>query len=77
MMNSVLRGAEAFAGVYLDDIFIYSETWEDHLYHLKDIFQRLEDAHLTVKLKKCVFAAEDCVYLRYRIRKMRSEAGGQ
>ena len=67
MMDSVLRGTEAFAGVYLDDIVIYSKTWQDYLNHLREVFQRLEEAHLTVKLKKCVFAAEDCVYLGYRI----------
>ena len=67
MMDSVLRGTEAFAGVYLDDIVIYSKTWQDHLTHLRDVFQRLEDAHLTVNMKKCVFGVEDCVYLGYRI----------
>ena len=69
MMDSVLRGTEAFAVVYLDDIVIYSKTLQDHLTHLRDVFQRLEDAHLTVKMKKCVFRAEDCVYLGYRIGK--------
>ena len=59
-MDFVLRG-------YLDNIVIYSKAWEDHLNHLKDMFQWLEDAHLTVKMKRCVFAAEDCVYLGYRI----------
>ena len=67
MMDSVLMGTEAFAGVYLDDIVIYCKTWQDHLAHLRVVFQRLEDAHLTVKMKKCVFGAEDFVYLGYRI----------
>ena len=39
MMDSVLRGTEAFAGVYLDDIVIYSKTWQDHLTHLRTVFQ--------------------------------------
>ena len=69
MMDSVLRGTEAFAGVYLDDIAIHSRTWHDHLNHLRKIFQGLKDAHLTVKMKKCVFAAEGCVYLGYQIGK--------
>ena len=67
LMDSVLRGTDAFAGVYLDDIVIYSKTWEDHLHHSRDVFNRLEEAHLTVKMKKCVFAAKDCVYLGFRI----------
>ena len=40
---------------------------QDHLTHLINVFQRLEDAHLTVRMKTCVFRAEDGVYLRYRI----------
>ena len=28
MMNSIFRGTGSFAGVYLDDIVIYSEDWE-------------------------------------------------
>ena len=60
-------GTDVFAGVYLDNIVIYSKTWEDHLHHLRNVFQKLEEAHLTVKMKKCVFAAKDCVYIGFRI----------
>ena len=67
MIDSVLRGTEMFAGVYLDDIVVYSDTWENHLVHLEQIFHRLSDANLTMKMEKCVFAAEDCVYLGYSI----------
>ena len=60
-----LSGAPAtFAGVYLDDIIIHSDTWEDHL---DEALKRLKDAGLTLKLKKCTFATEDCTYLGYRI----------
>ena len=64
MMDEVLRGTESFAG---DDIIIHSDTWEDHLRHLDEALKRLEDAGLTLKLKKCTFATEDCTYLGYRI----------
>ena len=67
MMDSVLRDTEQFTGVYLDDIIIYSDSWEDHLEHLKEILRRLSDANLTLKLKKCVFAAEECTYLGHQI----------
>ena len=67
MMDEVLRGTESFAGVYLDDIIVHSDTWDDHLRHLDEALKRLEDAGLTLKLKKCTFATEDCTYLGYRI----------
>ena len=41
MMDFVLRGKEAFAGVYQDDIVIYSKTWQDHLNHLSNVSQQL------------------------------------
>ena len=54
MMDKVLRGLNLFVGVYLDDIVIHSDTWEDHITHLEGVFVRLEGANLTVKLRKCV-----------------------
>ena len=48
-------------------ISIVRRTREDHLRHLDEALKRLEDAGLTLKLKKCTFATEDCTYLGYRI----------
>ena len=67
MMDGVLRGTDSFAGVYLDDIVIHSGSWKDHCKHLEEILSRMENAGLTLKLKKCVFAATDCTYLGYKI----------
>ena len=55
-MNFVLRdvlGKKAL--VYLDDIIIYSKTWEDHLNDLREVFSLLEKANFKLKLKKCQF----------------------
>ncbi len=66
LMDDVLRGTELFAAVYLDDIVIHSTSWKDHLQHLTEVFSRLEEAQLTVKLRKCTFATRDCTYLGYQ-----------
>ena len=42
LMNHILRGSEAFAGVYIDDIVVFSQTWEEHLRHLRDVFSCLQ-----------------------------------
>lgn len=49
--------------VYLDDVVIYSDTWEEHLACIKKMFDRLADACLTVNLAKCEFAKATVTYL--------------
>lgn len=67
LMDDVLRGQSSFARAYLDDIVIFSNGWEEHLTHLSMVFDRLQKAGLTVKLRKCQFAMEECSYLGHRI----------
>ena len=63
MMDVILQETHDFAAAYLDDVVIHSRTWEDHLRHVSDILQRLQDAGLTVKPRKCQFAMSRCAYL--------------
>ena len=41
-----------FAMAYLDDIIIYSSTPEEHLQHIKTVFEKLCHAKLSMKLSK-------------------------
>ncbi len=52
---------------YLDDIVIYSETWEDHLNTLKMFFERLESASLTLNLTKCEIGKATITYLGKKV----------
>lgn len=61
-MNMVLSGLEGCA-VYLDDVVIYSDTWEEHLARIKKLFDRLSNARLTINLAKCEFAKATVIYL--------------
>ena len=63
MMDNLLTGAEEYAAAYLDDLVIYSDTWEQHLVCLRGILQRLRRAGLTAKPSKCKIAAARCSYL--------------
>ena len=60
MMDHLIQGLEGFTAAYLDDLVIYSSTWEEHLKHLHLVFQRLQKAGLTAKPKKCQFAMQQC-----------------
>ena len=47
LMDRLIQGCQNFAAAYLDDLIIFSTTWEEHLHHLGDIFERLIQANLT------------------------------
>ena len=49
--------------VYLDDIIVLGKTFEDHLKHLSQVFQRLRDAKLKLKVKKCSLCRETVQFL--------------
>ena len=57
LMNDVIfEFLDSFIVVYLDDIVIYILTLEDHLVHLKNVFDRLRQDMLHVKKEKYKFA---------------------
>ena len=63
MMDYLVDGCGAFAAAYLDDLVVFSGSWEDHLIHLIKIFKHLRRAGLTAKPSKCHFAVHQCTYL--------------
>ena len=62
LMNKVLDNCP-FAITYLDDIIIFSDTEEEHLAHIEEIFRRLEAADLKMKRSKCDFFKKHIHYL--------------
>ncbi len=62
-MNKVVAGPERCA-VYADDVFIYSESWEEYVDHIQALFEQLAWANLTLNLGKCQFAQGAAIYLR-------------
>jgi hypothetical protein len=56
LMNQVFQEClDKFVVVYLDDIVVYSSSLEEHVEHLKLVFQKLRENQLYVKLEKCSF----------------------
>ena len=54
---------------YIDDILIFSKTFDEHLDHISQVFQRLRSASLTLKPSKCHFAVPSLTYLGHSISK--------
>ena len=70
LMTGVLKDLP-FAMAYLDDIIIYSSTPEEHLEHIRTVFEKLRDAKLSMKLSKCHFFAKEIQYLGHILGKER------
>lgn len=62
LMNIVLRGLDNVEA-YIDDVVVFSESWSDHLKHVRGLFERLKEANLTVNLSKSEIAQATVTYL--------------
>lgn len=52
---------------FFDDILVYSNTWLEHLYHLREVFQVSRNHQLFSKQSKCSFGMSQIEYLRHVI----------
>ena len=68
MMNRVFTKINGdFVVVYLDDLNIYSRNFNEHLVHLQEVFERLRNAGLKLKRKKCYFFKKELAFLGHII----------
>ena len=68
VMHTVLRPfLDDFLIVYLDDIFIFSKTREEHGLHVNRVLDILKKEKLFLKMSKCEFGKNSLVYLGHII----------
>jgi hypothetical protein len=66
LINEVLHTfIGKFVVVYFDDILIYSKSIDEHIDHLRAVFNALCDAHLFDNLEKCTFCMDRVSFLGY------------
>ena len=63
LMHQVLAGCESFTEIHVDDIFVFSDTMEEHMKHLQIIMDRLNEAHLILNLPKCHFCEDSVQFI--------------
>ena len=56
---------EDYTAAYLDDLVIFSNSWERHLHHIREVFDQLRAAGLTAKPRKCQVGMAQCVYFSH------------
>lgn len=62
LMNTVLIDVEHVI-VYMDDILIASESFEQHLINIENMMSRLQKANIKLKPTKCKWAEEQVLFL--------------
>jgi hypothetical protein len=70
MMNDIFREyIGKYLLVYIDDITIFTATFEEHLVILEWVFKKLREEGLYLKPRKCTFATNQVAFLGYIIDK--------
>ena len=65
-MDQVLRGLP-LAYAYIDDVLIASSTPEEHLKHLRIVFERLTAHGIVINPNKCLFGVNEPDFLGHHI----------
>jgi hypothetical protein len=66
LIDRVLAGLD-FVFIYLDDVIVGSATVEDHLRHLRLVFERLQQYGLVLNMDKCLFGVQEVEFLGHTI----------
>ena len=66
-MDGALAGQENNSATYIDTIVVFSETWEDHLRHLRAVLEALKCTGMTANPDKCTWGAQTLTYLGHRV----------
>ncbi|MBW0530739.1 hypothetical protein O181_070454 [Austropuccinia psidii MF-1] len=58
MMNTIFPEelSEGWLIIYIDDIIVFSETWDRHLTRLVRVLQKIVQVNMKISLKKCHFS---------------------
>ncbi|MBW0535837.1 hypothetical protein O181_075552 [Austropuccinia psidii MF-1] len=69
MMDTIFQEEilEGWMVVYIDDIIIYSETWEDHIQYIDRALSKCTPINLKISLKKCNFGQQELLALGHKV----------
>ncbi|MBW0573704.1 hypothetical protein O181_113419 [Austropuccinia psidii MF-1] len=69
MMDTIFQEEilEGWMVVYIDDIIIYSETWEDHVQYIDRVLSKFTPINLKISLKKCNFGQQELLALGHKV----------
>lgn len=76
LINSICgTRIDGFVFIYLEDILVFSDTREDHLWHLRLVFSGLQENQLYTGCKKYEYIRDDTGFLGLIVGKLRINIG--
>ena len=63
LMDKILHQDLDYCRVYIDDIVVFSQSWEQHCQHLSRVLERLKTAGLTANRSKCQWGKQKFEFL--------------
>lgn len=66
LMRLLLQGMN-HAVHYIDDVLVATNNWEEHLATLRELFERIRSAGLTIKPQKCELGVTYVTFLGHRL----------
>lgn len=70
MQNILAPFLWIFALVYIDDIVIFSSSFEDHLVHVDKVLKAIKGSGITLSLPKCHFAYQSLLLLGQKVSRL-------
>ncbi|MBW0567322.1 hypothetical protein O181_107037 [Austropuccinia psidii MF-1] len=69
MMDTIFQEEilEVWIVVYIDDIIIYSDTWEDHVQYIDRVQSKCIPINVEISLKKCNFGQQELLDLGHKV----------
>lgn len=69
ILYNIIRKHELsdFAVNFIDDILIFSKTFEEHIVHISKLLEAIQTEGLRLKFSKCIFANNNAKYLGHII----------
>ena len=68
MVNKALQSyLDRFAIIYMDDILVYSDIYDQHIRHVRMVLDALKQKNLKIKTEKCKFHVKEITFLGFII----------
>ena len=66
-IDKVLEGWASFSSIYIYDVLIFSNIWEEHVEHIRGVLGALGQVGMTANSARCEWGANAFTYLLYEV----------